>query len=476
MAGSSITRPSWLVISYLCTVSLASALQYMLLLPLLPILPGLLNTTPSAVTWLVTASIVAGTITTPIITRLADMYGRRLMTVVSLLTIAVGSIIALLSTDIWVIVGARAISGMAGGVVPVAIGIMRTELPPKHRSLGIGLVSAAGGVGVGIGLPIGGWLNEVFGWNAMFTVMFLISVALIIVLPLIIRGGGPRVPGSFDFAGAVLLTCSLGALLLAISMGNTWGWLSWPILALVVGGIASGLLWFAVERRVTTPLIDLRISSNRPIVLINLVSFFAGVTMFGNVLVMTLQVQVPADAGGLGFDPLTASLVVGVVAFVMVIAAPVAGVFVSRIGGRRLLFTGSVLTLIGYGTRFFVLDSLEWIMAASVLIQIGSAASIAAIPVIVTANAPIAQTASINGVNTLIRSVGTAIAAALLAAVVTVTRVSPSGVVYPAPEAFLVFFAIATACATACAVATLWVSNGDASSLENDEEEPARIA
>lgn len=457
MRGARRTPPPWFVIAVLCAVSVASALQYMLLVPLVPILPTQLDTTPNEISWLVTSSILAGTIASPIFARLADMYGRRLMLFVCLGCIVVGSLVGLLTANIWVLVAARSLSGLANAAVPIGIAILRAELPPERRALGIGLVSTTGTVGVGLALPIAGALNAWFGWHSIFVFMLVLAAILMALLPFAVLRGGARVEGRFDGVGAGLLAIGLLALLLGISKGVDWGWLSPPVLGLVGLAIVLGAIWFWHERRTKTPVVDLRISATPTVVLTNALSLLIGFTVFGNILVMTSQLQLPDDAGGFGLSAVAASGLLSIPAFTIALAAPGASVLVQRMGGRNLLLIGGVCTLIGYAVRWLLPGSLLAIVLGAIVIQLGSSACLAAVPVIITAHAPLAETASANGLNVLIRSIGSTFSSATVAAAFTLTAVSPSGAVYPSPAAFGIFFAIASCCGLATGAGAIWL-------------------
>ena len=117
------------------------------------------------VSWLITATLLTSAVATPVVARLADMYGKRLMMIVCIVLMAIGSLVAALSggSFILLIVG-RALQGFSAALIPVCIGIMRDELPKERVSSAIALMSATLGIGGALGLPLGGILFGRFGW------------------------------------------------------------------------------------------------------------------------------------------------------------------------------------------------------------------------------------------------------------------------------------------------------------------------
>ena len=152
--------------------------------------------------------------------------------------------------------------------------------------------------------------------------------------------------GQFDYVGAALLSIALTALLLAISKGGTWGWASEPIIVLLVIAVAALAIWFPYELKVGQPLVDLRTSARRPVLLTNIASVLVGFAMFANLLLTTQQLQLPESTGyGFGFSVVAAGLAMVPCGLAMVLFAPVSGRMINRYGGRITLITGSAVLM-----------------------------------------------------------------------------------------------------------------------------------
>lgn len=139
--------PRSVLVPVLALAGIVVSLQQTIVIPVLPQLPTLLNTSPADASWAVTATLLAGAVATPTVGRLADMVGKRRMLVVCLSVLVVGSLIAALSTGVVPLVIGRALQGLAAGVVPLGISLMHDQLPPERLGSATAVMSASLGVG-----------------------------------------------------------------------------------------------------------------------------------------------------------------------------------------------------------------------------------------------------------------------------------------------------------------------------------------
>lgn len=286
-------RPTWLIVTILCLAGTVVSLQQTLMVPLLPDFPKILNTTPDDVSWLVTATLLTSAVATPIVSKMADMYGKRRMMIVAMVTMVIGSVICAVGESFgWLVVG-RAFQGLAASLIPVGISILRDELPKERVASAVALMSATLGIGSALGLPLSGLIYESLGWEAIFWLSTVVGILLIIGVLAIVPESELRTHGRFDYLGAVLLSVALTALLLAISKGGHWGWTSEPVILLFITTAVFLGIWVPYELRVSQPMVDLRTSARRPVLLTNLASLLVGFSMYANMLATTQQLQLP---------------------------------------------------------------------------------------------------------------------------------------------------------------------------------------
>jgi len=446
--------PIWAVITVLCLSGTTVSLQQTMVVPLLPAFQQVLGVSADDASWLVTATLLTSAVATPIVARLADMFGKRLMMLVCIVLMTAGSIVAALGADFATIVAGRSLQGFSSALIPVGISIMRDELPREKVSSAIALMSATLGIGGALGLPLGGILYQQAGWESVFWLSAAVGAAILVAVFAVVSESDVMTRGRFDFLGAVMLSVILTALLLAISKGGSWGWGSERTILLFVVTAVGLALWIPYSLKVSQPLVDLRTSARRPVLLTNIGSIMVGFALFANMLLSTQQLQLPVASGhGFGLDPVAAGLAMIPSGLAMVVFSPVSGALINRYGGKATLITGSAIMAAAYIGRVFFSDSIAAVVIGSTIVSIGSAVAYAAMPSLIMANVPITETASANGLNALLRAIGTSSSSAAVAAILAGVTVSVGGTVYPSMAAFQdVFWLAALASLASCAV------------------------
>lgn len=434
------------------------ALMQTLVVPLLPDFPGILGVTADDASWLVTSTLLASAVATPILSRSADMYGKRKMMVVSLGVMVVGSVLAAVGGSfVWLIIG-RTLQGFATALIPVGISIMRDELPKEKMGSAVALMSATLGIGSALGLPLAGILYQSLGWASIFWVSAGAGVLLLVAVVLVVPESKVRTPGRFDYAGALVLSGALAALLLGISKGGSWGWGSEPVLlAFLSAGILLAV-WVPYELKVSQPMVDLRTSGRRPVLMTNVASVLIGFAMFANMLLTTQQLQLPASTGyGFELSVTTAGLCMVPSGLAMVLFAPISGHIIKVFGGKTALMTGAVVMILGYVGRVFVFDSVAAVIIGSTVVSVGTAIAYASMPILIMGVVPITETASANGLNSLVRAIGTSMSSAAVAAVLTSVSVSVGSERLPAFDAFKDVFWMAALASAASMLAAVFI-------------------
>ena len=249
------------VLTVLGLCGIVVALMQTLVVPIIPQLPHLLNSTPADTSWAVTATLLAAAVITPISGRLGDMFGKKRMLLVSLAMVVLGSAICAIAPSLIVLVVGRALQGASVGAIPLGIAIIRDVLPPKKVAGAMAVMSATLGVGGAIGLPIAAVIAQNANWHFLFVTSAAFGLICIALVAFVIPESTVRRPGRFDFVGALGLTVGLITLLLPITKGGTWGWGDAKTLGLLAVSALSFLVWGWWELRRNAPLVDLRVSA-----------------------------------------------------------------------------------------------------------------------------------------------------------------------------------------------------------------------
>ncbi|MFJ9391702.1 MFS transporter [Nocardioides sp. NPDC101246] len=433
------------VIMVLCFGSLCAALMQSLVIPIQSELPELLSTTPSTASWVLTATLLGGGVAMPVTGRLADLYGKKPVLVISGIVLVVGSVIVALSDAVGPVLVGRVLQGMAMGYIPVAISLVR-EIAPEHlRNTAVAGVSATLGVGGALGLPLAAWIAQDFDWHTLFWV----SATLAAIVTLLTTAVVPHVrdahPGRLDIIGALGLAAGLVGVLVGVSKGNDWGWDQPETLGMIIGGIVILLLWGWFELRHDDPLVDLRTTARKPVLLTNIAAVLIGFGMMAQSIVVPQLLQMPEATGyGLGQTILQAGLWMAPAGLMMMLFTPVSSRLLTRIGGRGTMAIGAVVLAAGYVVAVFLMDAPWQLMLASCVASAGVGIGYAAMPTLILGNVPAAEAAASVGLNSLMRSIGTTVAGAVMAIVLTSRTIvlAPGAPEIPTAGAFQLCFVI----------------------------------
>ena len=424
------------------------SLQQTLVLPLLPDFPDILGTSIDNASWLVTVTLLTAAVGTPIVSRLADMFGKRLMLILCMWAVIAGSVIAALSTNLAAVITGRGLAGLGACLVPVGISIMRDHLPADKVGSGVALMSATLGIGGAVGMPLAGVIYDSLDWHALFLVSGAFAVVMLLAVHLVVPESTVKTRGRFDYVGAVLLSIALTCFLLAVSKAGTWGWGSTRTLSLLVTALVVIAAWVPWELRSGQPLVDIRTSTRRTVLLTNAASVLVGFAMFANFLTAAQQVQMPTETGyGFGLSVTATGLVMLPSGILMVAMAPLSAGLITRLGPRAVLVAGAVIMALGLVVRALLYGSIVEVMIGAGIASLGTALAFAAMPTLIMRAVPITETASANGLNTLLRSIGTSSASALAAAVFASAVIDIDGSAVPTLAAYQIVFWVATAAA-----------------------------
>ncbi len=439
--------------------SFCGALMQSLVIPIQAEMPHLLNTSAANASWAITATLLAAGVTMPVTGRLADMYGKKKVLVVSAGILAIGSLVAALSSTVAPFLVGRALQGVAMGYIPVAISMVR-EIAPREKQAGaVAAVSATMGVGGALGMPLSAWIADNYNWHALFWVSTALALVILVLTAAVIPNIHDAHPAHLDYVGVLGLAVGLSSFLIGISKGSTWGWSDGRTLGAIIGGLLALLAWGAYELRHHDPLVDLRTTARRPVLFTNLAGMLIGFGMMAQSIVVPQLLEMPEATGyGLGQTILQAGLWMAPGGLMMMFFAPVSSRLINTVGARITLATGASVLGGGYLLATFLTDAPWQLMVASMVASAGVGIGYAAMPTLILDNVPEHESGSSVGVNALMRSVGTTIAGAVMAAILTSKTVDLApGVTIPSESAFQVCFIVGAAAALGGALVALLV-------------------
>lgn len=412
--------------------------------PALPAIQAELQTSTTAVTFVLTGFLLTASVSTPIVGRLGDMFGKERMLIIALCIFGVGSLVCALSHSIEVLIAGRAIQGMAAAVFPLSFGIIRDEFPPERVATGIGLISAVFGIGGGAGLVLSGVIVENLSYEAIFWFASIFIVLSIIAVILWVPSSPIKAPARIDWGGAALLASALTALLIAVSEANSWGWGSPEILGLFALAALLLTAWVRYEHYQPQPLVDMSMMRERGVMTTNITAMLTGFGMFGSFILMPMLAQLPAETGyGFGEDVIGAGLFMAPSAVTMLIGGPLAGALAGRFGSRLPLLMGSAITSLAFVLLVIAHADRFWVYFASGMVGMGIGLSFASMANLVVQAVHPSRTGVATGINTIMRTIGGSLGGQIAAAIVAGHIVAATGL--PAESGFEMAFGLSAA-------------------------------
>jgi EmrB/QacA subfamily drug resistance transporter len=417
----------------------AYALLQSLVIPVLTTVQHELHTTQSAATWVLTAYLLSASIMTPILGRVGDMIGKKRVFVAALAALAAGSLIAAVAPSIGVMIVARVIQGMGGGMLPLAFGIIRDEFPREKVTGAVGVLASLTAAGGGLGIVLAGPIVNVLNYHWLFWLPMIITVIAGVAAVLFVPESPVRTPGRISWLPALLLSAWLVALLVALSEAPDWGWGSAKVVGLLAAAVVLAAGWVLAELRARTPLIDMKMMRMTPVWTNNLVALLIGVGMYATFAFLPEFVQTPRSAGyGFGASITSSGLMLLPSAVTMFGAGILAGRLTVRFGGKALVVAGCSIGAASMAILAFAHGQQWEIYASTALMGVGFGLAFSAMSALIVGAVPASQTGVASGMNANIRTLGGSIGAAAMASIVT-SRLLPSGL--PAQSGYTIGFA-----------------------------------
>jgi MFS family permease len=416
LTSEKIRTSVWITIAILGSTILITMYGETMLLPAIRDIIRDFDISYSTSSWILTAYLISGAVATPIAGKLSDIHGRKKMVLSILIIYIVGISMGGFSTNLSTLLIARIIQGIGISMFPIAFGIIRDQLPKDKLAIGVGVFSSMFAAGSVVGLAIGGNVIQIFGWHATFLSIVPIAISLWIIIKRFIswdKGDGvveadndesradvntrpnemylpdhgDRVPNnrgrhSLDVKGAITLAATIASFLLMLtyignSDNNSSNDSAYPTHIIVISfallSLGSLLLFIAVEKRASKPLIELSLMTNAILLPANIIILIFGLTMFMVYQTIPILVRSPHPLG-FGGDAVESAMVQLPFMLVFLIFAPASGFIVSKMGNLKPTIAGTLVMTVGF-FMLFMFHSTEFLVAINLsVVAIGISA------------------------------------------------------------------------------------------------------
>ncbi|MFW3473535.1 MFS transporter [Streptomyces microflavus] len=304
----------------------------------------------SAYTWVVTASLLSMTATTPLWGKLSDLFSKKLLVQIALVIYVLGSVVAGLSTSSGMLIACRVVQGIGvGGLSALAQIVMAAMIAPRERGRYSGYLGAVFAVATVGGPLLGGVITDTswMGWRWCFYVGVPFAIIALIVLQKtlklpVVKREGVKV----DWTGAFFISAAVSLLLVWVTFaGDKYDWLSWQTYVMVAGSVLLGLIFVLTESRAKEPIIPLRLFRNRTITLASIASLFVGIAMFAGTVFFSQYFQLARGKSPTMSGVMTIPMITG-----LFLSSTISGQVITKTGRwKAWLVSGGFLVTAGLG-------------------------------------------------------------------------------------------------------------------------------
>ena len=306
--------------------------------PLVPDLAKNYHVSLITAQWTLTIAFLASAMATPTMGRVGDGPGRRKMIIGGLAVVVVGCLLAALPLGFPALLLGRALQGVGLGLTPLTMATARDALGKDKATSAVAMLSLTTVVGVGLGYPLTGLIVQLAGLHAAFWFGALMSLVGLLVAFVLVPQPTTADRVGKDVGGAVLLAGALAFLLLGLSEGPVWGWVSLATVGCLVPAVVMVVGWVLVERRAAHPLVNISLLRPRPVQTADLTAVLAGVGMYLLISLITRFMQTPRSSGyGLGSSVLVSGLVLVPFSVFSLLASRIASALLKRLPPGRVL-------------------------------------------------------------------------------------------------------------------------------------------
>ena len=466
-----INRSAWTTLVILSCLGLITMYGETMVLPAIPDFIEDFNISYSTSSWILSSYLIAGAVMTPIAGRLSDIYGKKKILLIVMAVYSTGILAGGFANNIEFMLAARAAQGVGMSMFPIAFGIIREILPEKKLAIGQTIFSSTFSGGAVVGLMVGATIIQNFGWQATFFSIFPIAVILGVVIRKFIHVRDPSTAEAkveeggqgleevrkeknyssssstntqtVDVKGTLALAVTIISFLAGISfLESNSANIGFPVAALFSAAAVSLAVFIVIEKKVPSPLLDLKLMTHRMILPATIILMMVFLCMFMVYQTIPIMVRSPQPLGFGGDAVVTASVQLPFM-IVLLIGTIMSGFILNKVGNTRLTLLGTIISAIGFFS-LLLFHSTEFMVSVSLtIISAGLSLSITGGFNVVLMSAPIQMTGIALGMALLLNLVGMSIGPSIAAMFQQMYQDTIEGVIgeqFPTQEAYNLIF------------------------------------
>lgn len=396
---------------------LMAALDIAIVGPALPAIQAEFGVSSRQMAWVFNIYVLGSLISTPLMAKLSDRFGRQSIYIIDVALFVVGSLIIAASGSYTILIVGRLVQAIgAGGILPVAAAVIGDTFPAEKRGAALGLIGAVFGIAFLIGPVLAGFILKYAGWHWLFLINLPIGLLLVLGAMRVLPSTRPAERRPFDFAGVLVLAVLLGALSYGVTAldpeRSLMGVLEPGTGAFLLLALVLAPVFWTIETRAADPVLQPRLFRSRQMVI-------AGIIAIGTGMSETSAVFLPALAvTGLGMSAHQASFWMIPTVIALAVGSPLAGRLLDRIGSKIVVQAGLLLTAAGFYLFGFAGTQMTWFIVGQLLSGLGLAALLGApLRYVVLNEAHPEERGAAQGLLVVVLSIGQLTGAALVGAI-----------------------------------------------------------
>ncbi|HEV2193353.1 MAG TPA: MFS transporter [Nitrosopumilaceae archaeon] len=347
----SVSPSAWLALSIICGLALVTMYGETMVLPAIPDFIKDFGISYNTSSWILSSYLIAGAVMTPIAGKLSDIYGKKKILLIVMMIYSAGILAGGFANSLPFLLAARIAQGVGISMFPIAFGIVRDIFPIQKLGMAQGIFTSTFFGGSVIGLIAGAKIISDYGWHATFFSVFPIAIGLAFIMNRFIKVKkteqedtqimGIDVKGALALSSTVILFLMGLSFLQDISSGNL------DSLGFFAGSAISLIIFASLEKRVSHPLIDLKVLSDKVLLPSNIILMIVGVSTFMVYQTIPILIRSPKPLG-FGGDVITIASVQLPFMIISLVVSAAGGFFLSRVGNFKLTALGTIICTVGF--------------------------------------------------------------------------------------------------------------------------------